>query len=29
VRELRRLDRQLAGCDIPAVTEFREALAAL
>jgi transcriptional regulator with XRE-family HTH domain len=29
VRELRRLDRQLAGCDLPAAADFREALAAL
>jgi len=27
VRELKRLDRQLAGYDVPAVVEFREALA--
>jgi len=29
VRELKRLDRQLAGYDVPAVGEFREALAAV
>jgi len=29
VRELKRLDRGLAACDMPAVGEFREALAAL
>jgi hypothetical protein len=29
VRELRRLDRQLIGCDVPAAVEFRQALAAL
>jgi hypothetical protein len=28
-RELKRLDRQLAACDLPAVTDFREAFAAL
>jgi hypothetical protein len=29
VRELRRLDRQLAGCDAPAAADFREAFATL
>jgi transcriptional regulator with XRE-family HTH domain len=29
VRELKRLDHQLAGCDVPAVVDFREAVAAL
>jgi len=29
VRELKRLDHQLAGCDLPAAAEFREAFAAL
>jgi hypothetical protein len=29
VRELRRLDRQLGSCDVPAAADFREALAAL
>ena len=28
MRELRRLDRRLAGCDAPAAADFREALAA-
>ena len=29
VRRLKRLDRRLAACDVPAVAEFREAVAAL
>jgi hypothetical protein len=29
MRELKRVDRRLAGCDVPAAADFREALAAL
>jgi hypothetical protein len=29
LRELKRLDRQLAACDLPAAADFREAFATL